>query len=188
MTRALRAFGLVAALAAPSILSAQASNDKPISFGVSGGLSLPMGDLSDGASSGFVVAGHVFFKPAAIKALRFRGDVAYDKWGAKEAFDEFDADFRSLSFVANAIYDIKTADNSVVRPYVLGGVGLYNNKASVDILGFEGSSSATDLGVQVGGGLTFKLSGFDTFAEAKFVNVFADGSATWIPISFGVRF
>jgi opacity protein-like surface antigen len=187
MTRALRMVGLAAALAAPALLSAQ-SNTRPISFGVSGGLSMPMGDLGDAADAGFVVAGHVYLAPRSLTAIRFRGDVAYDKWGAKEA-DEVgvDADFRSLSFVANAIYDVGTSPG--VRPYLLGGLGLYNSKVSVDLGGFgSGSASSTDLGIQVGGGLTFKLSGFDTFVEAKYVNVFGDGSTNWIPISFGVRF
>jgi hypothetical protein len=180
--------GLAAAVAAPALLSAQAMSDKPLSFGVSGGLSMPMGDLGDGLSSGFVVAGHVYFKPASFNALRFRGDVSYDKWGAKNGNSTANADFRSLGVVANAIYEVNST--SMARPYVLGGVGLFNSKFIYDVGGTSGSTpSATDLGIQGGGGLAFKLSGFDTFLEAKYVNVFGDGSsANWIPISFGVRF
>ncbi len=187
MTRALRLVGLAAALAAPALVSAQAAAaDKPLSFGVSGGLSMPMGDLGDVANSGFTVGGHVFLKPASMNALRFRGDVAYDKWGVKDAGG--DADLRSLSFVANALYDFPS--QSTIRPYVIGGLGLYNSKAIINLGQTTGSTpSSTDFGLQVGGGLTFKLSGFDTFAEAKFVNVFSDGSSTtWLPITFGVRF
>jgi opacity protein-like surface antigen len=186
MTRALRLVGLAAALAAPTLVSAQAAADKPLSFGVSGGLSLPMGDLGNAANAGFTVAGHVFFKPATVNVVRFRGDVAYDKWGVKDAGGN--ADLRSLSFVANALYDVPTQSN--VRPYLIGGLGLYNSKAIIDLGQTSASTSSnTDLGLQVGGGLTFKLSGFDTFAEAKFVNVFSSGSSTtWLPITFGVRF
>lgn len=185
MQRIRRLMALAAVAAVPSLLSAQSASDKPLSFGVSGGLSLPVGDLGDGASSGYVVAGHVFFKPASLKAIRLRGDVAYDKWGVKESGG--DADLRSLSLVGNAIYDLPSSSN--VRPYLLGGVGLYNSKFSYDLGAVRGSSATnTDLGLQIGGGLTFKLSGFDTFAEAKFVNILADGGSNWIPISFGVRF
>jgi hypothetical protein len=88
--------GLATALAAPALLSAQSTSDRPVSFGVSGGLSLPMGDLGKGASSGFVVAGHVYFKPASIEAVRFRGDVSFDKWGAKNGVD---ASQQSLGFI-----------------------------------------------------------------------------------------
>ena len=62
MKRALGACALIAAIAAPAALSAQ-SSDKTVSFGVSGGLSLPMGDLGDVAKSGYNITGHVFFCP-----------------------------------------------------------------------------------------------------------------------------
>jgi hypothetical protein len=76
-----------------------------------------------------------------------------------------------------------------VAPYILGGVGMFNGKASAGSSTYSVSASSTDLGIQAGGGIEFKLSGFSTFAEAKFVNVFGDGSSSsWIPITFGVRF
>jgi opacity protein-like surface antigen len=188
MLRAFRVAGLAAIVAAPALLSAQSTSDKPLSFGISGGLSQPLGDLSDAASSGFVVAGHVFFKPASIQALRFRGDVSFDKWGAKDGVSSVDASFQSIGVTANAIYDVQTS--SMTRPYLIGGAGLFNYKTLVNLGPTTGSTpSSTDVGVQVGGGLTFALAGFDTFVEAKFVNVFGDGSSrTWIPVSFGVRF
>lgn len=185
MNRALRMIGLAAAIAAPTLLAAQSSsNSKPISFGISGGASLPMGDLGDAAESGFVVAGHVFLKPSSMTNARFRGDVGYDKWGSKGSSN---ADLRSLSFVANAMYDFPSS--SMVRPYLIGGVGLYNTKVTFDLGTTTGSTKGeTNVGINVGGGLTFKMTGFDTFVEAKYTNVFADNSSSWIPISFGVRF
>ena len=71
----------------------------------------------------------------------------------------------------------------MLRPYALGGLGLFNTRNP------ETDQSDTNLGLQVGGGLTFQLSGFSTFAEARFVNVFSDGrSSRYVPITFGVRF
>lgn len=191
MTRSLRLLGLTAALAMPAVLTAQASSDKPVSFGVSGGLSLPMGDLGDGAESGFAVAGHVYFKPAGITALRFRGDVSYDRWGVERRLTGgvVDANLRALGVVANAIFDVASSNTSTVKPYLLGGVGLFNAKATASAGSLSASESDTNLGVQVGGGLTFQLSGFSTFLEAKYVNAFTEGdNSTWIPITFGVRF
>ncbi|BAH37192.1 MAG TPA: hypothetical protein DGD08_00195 [Gemmatimonas aurantiaca] len=185
MKRALRMLGLAAAIAAPAALSAQASTDKPVSFGLSGGLSLPMGDLGDATESGFTGAGHIFLKPASMKSLGFRGDVSFDRWSAKATDD---VNLQSIGFVANALYSVNSA--SMVKPYLLGGVGMYNSKATIDLGSTGGSTpSSTDLGIQVGGGLRFQLSGFSTFLEAKYVNVFTDGSSTnWLPITFGVRF
>ena len=49
--------------------------------------------------------------------------------------------------------------------------------------------SSTDVAVQGGAGVNFQLAGFTTFVEAKFVNIFGDGSSTrYIPITFGFRF
>lgn len=182
MKRTLRALGLVAALAMPAALSAQ--SDKAVGVGVSGGLSLPMGDLGDGSDAGFTVAGHIYLQPSSLKAFRLRGDVSYDKWGSKASSD---ANTSALGFVANAVFDLGTS--SGMKPYVLGGVGMFNTKYKYDGPGLSLDASSTDLGIQAGAGLTFQLSGFQTFAEAKFVNVFGDGSnMTWVPITFGIRF
>lgn len=178
MKHALRALALAAAVAAPAALSAQTA-DKPVTFGVSGGLSLPLGDFGENLNGGFNVTGHVFFKPASLQSIRLRGDVSYDRWD----YDNVNANFRALGLSGNAIYDFPTASSSIMKPYVLGGLGIYNGRNSrLD----DGDSN---LGLQVGGGLTFQLSGFSTFAEAKLVNVLTDGQSTrYFPVTFGVRF
>ncbi|MBL0938991.1 MAG: outer membrane beta-barrel protein [Gemmatimonadaceae bacterium] len=185
MKRTLRALGLVAALAAPAALTAQAA-EKTVGIGVSGGLSLPMGDLGEGAESGFNVTGHLYLKPAALKAFRLRGDVSYDKWNAKGVDG---ASVSALGFVANAVFDLGTSSTSSVKPYVLGGVGMFNSKYKFESSVVEVNESSTDVGIQAGAGINFQLSGFSTFAEARFVNVFGDNSSSnWIPITFGIRF
>jgi hypothetical protein len=187
MKRSLQIVGLAGLLALP--VAAQAQTTKSVSFGASGGLSLPMGDLGDGAEAGFTVAGHVFLKPASMKKLSLRADVSYDSWGAKGAIGQVaDGSLSSLGFVGNVIFPVGD-EGAAMRPYLLAGGGMYRTKASYSVLGFSGSASSTDAGIQAGGGFEFKLSGFSTFLEAKFVNVFGDGSSsTYIPISFGVRF
>lgn len=184
MTRTLRVFGLAAALVLPGTLLAQGSSDRSFSLGVSGGLAMPIGDMGDSFDSGFDVTGHIYLRPAALKSIGLRGDVGFDKFSAK---DVSDVTFRSLSFVANAIVDLSSSSSA--KPYLLGGVGLYNGKAEVKSSFGSGSSSDSNLGIQAGGGLQFQLSGFSTFLEARYVNVFSDGSSTqWIPITFGVKF
>ncbi len=185
MKRALRAFGLVAALAAPAVLSAQ-SNNKPVSLGVSGGLSLPMGDFGEPLNSGYNITGHVYFKPASLQAVRLRGDVSFDRW----AFDgSGDNSRRALGVIGNVVYDFPTPSSSMIRPYVIGGVGLFNSKTTVKTSVAEISGSNTNIGLQGGAGLAFQLSGFSTFVEGKIVNVFTDNTnASYVPITFGVRF
>lgn len=175
-------FAAVAALLmTPAMVSAQSS---AVGFGVSGGLSVPTGDLGDGVDAGYSIAGHVFLKPSSMKTLRFRGDVSFDRFAYK---GNVDGNLRSLGFVGNALLDLSSSGG--VKPYVLGGVGLFNGKGTSEVGAVSVSKSSTDVGIQVGGGLNFQLSGFSTFLEAKYVNVFSDPNSTgYIPITFGVRF
>ncbi|WP_396215628.1 outer membrane protein [Gemmatimonas sp.] len=185
MKRTLRAFGLVAALAAPVALSAQSTN-KPVSLGVSGGLSLPMGDFGKALNSGYNITGHVYFKPASLQAVRLRGDVSFDRWAVDGSGDN---SRRALGVIGNVVYDFPTQSTSMIKPYVLGGLGLFNSKSTITIAGTEVSGSDTNFGVQAGAGLAFQLSGFSTFVEGRLVNVFSDNtSIRYVPITFGVRF
>ena len=181
MNRLSKCVAVAAFLVAPAIVSAQSS---AVGFGASGGLSVPTGDLGDAVDAGYSIAGHVFLKPSSMKSLRFRGDVSYSGFGYKN----IDATYRSLGFVGNAMLDLSTTGG--VKPYVLGGLGAFNGKASTKVgSAAVVSTSSTDVGIQVGGGLNFQLSGFSTFLELKYVNVFTDNNSSgYIPITFGVRF
>jgi hypothetical protein len=186
MKRSLRLIGLAAFLALPVMASAQAT--RPVTFGLSGGLSLPMGDLGNGYDSGFDITGHVMFKPASFTNLGFRGDVNFDRFGSK-SFSGVNTRF--LGVTANAVYSFPQSTPGVIRPYVLGGVGMQNSKSSGKVLGVDigNSASSTDLHVQGGAGVNFQLAGFTTFVEAKYVNVFGNGSSlSYVPITFGFRF
>jgi hypothetical protein len=186
MKRSLRLIGLAAFLTLPVAASAQEA--RAVSFGVSGGLSMPMGDLGDGYDSGFNVTGHLMFRPASFTNLSFRADVNFDRFGSKTLDD---VNTRFLGGTANAVYAFPQSSPGVIRPYVLGGVGMQNSKSSGKVLGVDlsDSDSSTDLHVQGGAGVNFQLSGFTTFVEAKYVNVFGDpNSAGFIPITFGIRF
>ncbi len=174
--RALKLIGFAGALALlPAMAGAQEASK--LSFGVMGGLSLPMGDFGDGLESGYNITGSIY-APLGEK-LKLRGDVGYESFGAKVG----DNSFNVLSFTGNVILPLGTAaSEGGIRPYVIGGAGAFRGSC-------DGCESSTDLGINVGGGFEFRLSGFTTFAEARFVNVFSEGdSSNWIPITFGIRF
>jgi opacity protein-like surface antigen len=170
-------FAAVAVLIlAPAVVSAQSST---VGFGVSGGLSLPTGDLSNAVDAGYSLAGHLFLKPSATESLRFRGDVSFDRFAYS---GDISGTFTSLGFMANALVDLTSGES--VTPYLLGGLGAFNTTSSE-----VANSSSTNFGVQAGAGLNFTLSGFSTFVEAKYVNVFtADNATGYVPITFGFRF
>jgi opacity protein-like surface antigen len=200
MHRSIRLAGFAALIALPLSAQAQMTDDiRPVQFGISAGLTMPMGDVGDAFESGFNVTGHVWYRPGTFANLSFRGDVGFDRFQAKDivlAGIRSKGTLTAIGGVANAVYSFPQTDASaLLRPYVLVGVGLYNTRQKVTLTVGEGGGTEeaedtdTNFGLQGGAGLQFNLSGFSTFAEAKFVNVFTDGSsARWVPISFGVRF
>ena len=197
MHRMLRLTAVAALVAVPLSVNAQDMAPRPVSFGISAGLSMPMGDLGNALSSGFNVTGHVGYRPAMFTNLSFRGDVSFDRFNAKDEIGAISQEgtFTAIGVSANAIYSFPQADASALtRPYLLGGLGFYNGKNSyTQTLGtgpaVEVSTSDSNMGLQAGAGVDFNLSGLTTFAEIKFVNVFGDGgSSRWVPISFGIRF
>ncbi|MDQ6611107.1 MAG: porin family protein [Gemmatimonadota bacterium] len=177
----------------PALAHAQAANSKPFSLGVSGGASFPVGDFGKGTNTGYTIAGHVYVLPPSMQNIALRGDVSYDHWGFKGIAGSslVDGNAHTLAVTGNVMLKVATAA-SVFHPYLIVGAGGYNTKASAS--GYT-SNGTTNFGIQGGGGFEFALSGFATFVEAKYVNVFAknnsDGSSNkqqYIPLTFGVRF
>ena len=176
---------------------------RPVSFGVSGGLSIPTGDAGDVFSTGFNVDALVEVQARPASPLAFRFEAGYQRFelndDLKDLFDELGGDIdvnaRIFSGVANAIYKFP---GTTVRPYVLGGIGVFNLGGSATISGFEEfeeeldteeSGSTTSFGYNVGGGLEVPLSGLTAFGEVRFQQIRIDGSGfNIVPIKVGVRF
>jgi hypothetical protein len=150
------------------------SGTTPVSFGISGGPSLP---TTEDLNSGFQVAGHLGFR-SRTSPLGVRFDVLYDNWGIERGGGEL----RAIGGTANLMIHLPSTSTSV-RPYLSGGIGIYNTKYSmVD----EGETNG---GLNAGAGLDFPMSGIIPFAEVRFHSVFTDVRKTnFVPIVFGVRF
>ena len=149
-----------------------------VQFGVGAGLAQPIGDFGEGSKSGFDIHGMLGFNPAALP-FGMRVDVGYARFG----FEGGGGNTSILSGTANALLKIPATS---IAPYVIGGLGAFRGKTSIDGLG---SGSSTEFGFQAGGGLQFNLSGMATHLEAKFVSVRGDGgSLNYIPITFGIMF
>ncbi len=165
---------------------AQAQQKGPATFGISGGLTVPIGDLGDTQGAGFNVQGHAMLKPSSVP-FALRGDLGLWTTPGKTISPLGGGGGASVSYPGvtwftanvNGVFNFEGAKDATFVPYVIGGVGIYN--------GTEGLG--TKFGINGGGGITFKLSGFDAFTEARIHNVFTDGSsARLIPISFGINF
>jgi hypothetical protein len=172
ITTTLAAAALLVA-GATSAASAQ-SGTTPVSFGISGGPSLP---TSDGLNSGFQVAGHLGFR-SRTSPLGVRFDVLYDNWDVEGT----SIDLRALGGTANLMFHLPST-STAVRPYLSGGIGVYNLKAS------RGGDGETNAGLNAGVGLDFPMSGIIPFAEVRFHSIFTDEEKTnFVPIVFGIRF
>jgi hypothetical protein len=171
---------------------------KPISIGISGGVSIPMEDLSNGSSDGFsgVNTGYNVTGSLGVglPVLPFslRGDVSYNGFGSKNAmFAEgsggFNADVRVISVTANVVFPIKLpVPTPVLEPYLIGGIGDYNVRFSPTA---GGSASSSDFGFNLGAGVKVPLIVFDAFVEARYHHVNqSNGSLAFVPITVGVMF
>ena len=165
---------------------------RPFKLGGQLGASVPMGDFGDGADLGFHLGGLIEYKPASLP-VSLRGELTYHRNGLKEdffgsEFGDMDGNFSQIDFVGNALIPFGDAA-STARPYVIGGLGLYRLKASAEFEGVDISDTQTKFGLNFGAGLTFNLSGFETFVETRFHSVFAeDSNMNFIPLSFGFKF
>jgi len=155
-------------------------------FTVGGGLSLPLSDFGDAASTGWHGLAGVSFTPSSFP-LGIQVDGMFQRFGVDDLPDDFDANFQIIQGTANAVYKFNTAEQTKVRPYLIGGVGLYSSKATGDDV--IDDSSETDFGINAGAGFDFRLGAVGAFVEGRFHNVFSDPDNTnFIPITVGVRF
>jgi len=95
-----------------------------------------------------------------------------------------------LQGTANLVYKFKTSEESTFRPYLIGGVGVYNFKTvgGDDVAAPGEGNTSTDFGLNGGAGFDIKTSGIGLFLEGRFHNVFTDASdAQFIPITLGIR-
>jgi hypothetical protein len=165
--------GRVALVALVGMASAGPLAGQGVRFGVGGG---PTFSLEEGGGTDFHLMGTVAFAGSADRPLSFRVDGMY------QLGDEFDL----LSGVGNAVYSFDVSEETRFRPYLTGGVGVYNVNPDSDLI-----DSSTEFGINAGAGFTVPVGGGTTrlFGEARFHNIFTEGESTsLLPITLGVRF
>ncbi|GAC1653051.1 MAG: hypothetical protein NVS4B3_15770 [Gemmatimonadaceae bacterium] len=146
-----------------------------LSYGLAAGASFPTGDVQNAVNTGFNVMGSVAASvPAA--PLGFRGDVLYNQFGIKAPGT---GNLNILGAIANATFGLPDV---ILSPYLIGGVGYYHVTA-------DRAPNADKVGINGGIGTRFGLSGFSTYAEVRYHNVYTDGVSTkFIPLTFGIMF
>ena len=169
---------------------------KPFSFGVLGGATVPTGNLSDDAGTGWHLGAFV----AADRGwpISFRLEGVYHSFGTKDQSGDGVTIHEQPSLMAgtlNGVWNFPVGGE--IQPYLIAGFGIYrfsdNSTCSSTTAGacndLAGSGSNTRMGINGGVGVNFHLSRFSTFVEARVHQVFTEGeSSQMIPISVGIRF
>lgn len=149
-----------------------------VTFGVGGGLTLPMGDFNTAAKLGWHGIGQIGY--GLPSGLGFRGDFFY----GQNNLDGVSGKAKLAGGLGNLTYDIKSPGG--VKPYFIVGAGVFNVKVEVG----SASASETKFAFGGGGGLKFK-AGSDShfFVEGRYISVQTSGSSTgFIPITAGISF
>lgn len=182
MNRMLRgvAVGLAVALSAQA---AQAQSN--LSLGIGGGAVIPTGSMADISKTGWNANLSARFKPA-VSPIGFQLDGFYNRF----AFDGIDGNTRILGATANALYAMPGA---VAHPYVIGGLGMYNMKASLDGVG---SGSDTKFGFNAGLGVDVGVGPAKFYAEGRLHAIMKgavdsesleETTAYMVPLTVGLR-
>jgi opacity protein-like surface antigen len=192
LLKGIAAFGVIAALGASSA-QAQKESGNLITIGAFGGVAIPLSDYSDVTKTGWDLGAAFQFKPAT-SPVGFQLDGAYQQ----NKFDE------SVTFVSgktewwdatgNIVFWLPVAAETRIRPYILGGGGVYNYKVKPT---GGSSTSKTKFGINGGAGFDFDVSqNAGAFIEGRFHNVFFSDTDVisggkdlkFIPINVGVRY
>jgi opacity protein-like surface antigen len=197
MRHATRAAILAAAVftAAAAFAHPAQAQANPISFGVTAGATKAVGDFSDGVDLGYHVGGLVEWSGLDLP-FGVRLDGVYHRFSVnQDALTGSGVNDANVSITAgtlNAVFKFPAGTGSPVTPYLIGGVGFYHISASAtcnDCGGLSVSDSQNKFGLNGGGGLSFPLTGFSAFVEARYHHIFTDGGSTsMVPISVGIVF
>lgn len=189
----------VIALAASSPLAAQKTG---LGIGASVGANVPNGKFADGAQTGLVVNGFAGFGTGK---FGLRGELFWSRSDLDNAFirkvgnsvlpsdgvADVSGNVNLVGGVANLVLPLT---QSVIKPYVIGGVGVYRRRVAQDIGGtvdeFQSlRDTQTDVGYNGGVGLSIGGLGPSLFIEARYVSVATSPDRTkFVPVVIGFTF
>jgi hypothetical protein len=173
--------GFVRAMMVMLALSASATAaSAQISMGVGAGPAVPVSGL-DGFGSGIHAQGTLSLS-LPLLPIGFRGDLLFQRLPGEG--ERSGQSYRQFAGVASATLDVLPIPLFPVRPYLIGGVGLFNHAVS----GGEHADGA-DRGISAGGGVRVGLPGLRILVEARVQSVFAEGGThVMIPLVAGLSF
>ena len=184
-------FAALALLASAGLAQAQVGVAKRfVSFGIGGGMSVPVSDASDAFKNGFNAQGFIRFNPPMLPVIP-RLDLNYSRFDLNDAQTLVPGMGQIVSGLANIqVYVLPVGP---IRPYVIAGLGAYGIKTATE---GPGGIAKSDIrfGINGGGGVTMKLGSFSAYVEGRVDNVYTDSGVIdaskvqVVPVTFGIVF
>ena len=151
-------------------------------FSLGGGLGIPLGTYDDVVKVGWHGTARVSFVPGSAP-FRIQVDGTFAQFS-----DETPLEIKSqlMYGTAGAVYHFEASPDSRFLPYLIGGGGVYNSKAT----GSDApDGSTTEFGINLGAGIDFSAGGARLFLDGRWHNVFLEGdNLKFLPITLGIRF
>ena len=200
---ALTLAGILALAAGPAGAQNFAPSGKIVSFGLGGGMTVPVDDAKSAFDNG--INGHGFVRlNLPVFPIQPRLDFTFQKLDIKDvsfvdpalgAGGTFNEGEQSV-FSGLAQAQLALIKAGPIQPYLVAGVGLSSLKTKLE--GDPGtdnvSESATKVTVNGGAGLNVKMGPISGFVEGRLNNIVNDGelmdfkSVQLVPVSFGLVF
>lgn len=196
-----RALSLALAIVAlPLASGAQQRAPRALSVGIGGGGTVPVGDFANDVKTGWNGLAFFQYQPAGEGPWAVRAEAQYSNFKYTDAAIAAENGSPDDEWSTGVLYAGVSAPYFLagrfggMRPYVLGGVGLYSE--SVKRTEANGTSSSTsDTGFGFNGGAGIRVGGsVGFFIEARFhqFSITPNGSerltGQFIPITVGLNF
>jgi hypothetical protein len=191
-------FFVLAAICAVTMISLPAQAAGPLSLGLGGGFTMPVGDSQDALKNGFHLRGiaeaHLPMVPLGLRAA-----LGYQKLDLKDLASSAGYSNGQSSILSGlAGFTFSLISVGPVRPYVTASLGAFHVKGEVDSSSTSLTKSQTKFGIDGGVGAKLGIGPLKGFVEARMENVYTDQgwnpavsnlkSARFIPITFGITF
>lgn len=171
-----------------------------LAYGLGAGLLIPTGDVGNLQSTGWNLQGFGEWQSTS-SPFALRAEITFGSLTGKNITSPTGtlsaSNLHLFTLTGNGMWLFRPSAASLSRttPYIIGGVGFYRSSGhTTSPVGERADLGSTNFGINLGGGIIYRLAGFSTFAEARFHNVFsgtqtASGktSAHYFPITVGIR-
>jgi hypothetical protein len=167
---------------------------KFFTFGIGGGISVPVNDAKDAFKQGFNGMAYVRIQPSFLP-FSFGVNVAFQQFDFKDATLSTGGPTTSLpngsSQVLAGLGQVKfNLMRGPIYPYITAGLGAYNFSSDA-----ENSQSKTQFGINGGAGLAMHVGKIAAYLEGRVDNVYTSdkgvieaNSIQVVPVSLGVEF